>query len=365
MSAENEPHATGGDDPAAGSSSGLERSAWFTTRVTWALPDRHERALVLAPGAATRQGRADHAAGVVTGAVDAEPRDRPAAGQDQPGRRGQLRPGRVAVRPGRALRRSRGRHLDEPSTSPISSAAVFFSLGGYARRSCRRSTPARHRRPGRRGSAVALVAVRAAPLGWLSAAVLFVGTLPLRRQPGGGVRRGPHPAPVERLDLASRHHSAASASSCRVTSRLLEVGERHVRLHRPTSLGLVGRRGQPVRLGACSSSPGSPRSSARRPRRRVNVGHRQLGDLHRVPSASPSAGSSSSSTTPATDTEVAVHRRPTRCMSNDTSSPQHEAQALFGNRFLTEPAPSTALPPGRHAPDRRDAPARRGPRDGG
>src|SRR3954470_21541163 len=250
------------------------------------------------------------------------------AGEDQPRRGSCLHDRRQSLRPGCAPRPARGpRAGDDQHHLP--GRWVLLQP-----RRLRLDPAGRQRHPGRapgHGCADALV-VLPAPEPRLVERVRAVRRhAAVRGQPRGGVRRGAHATPVQRLDLAPRHPRLHLLPGVRAP-RDARGGCRSRGAAGPRDR-LVGGGGQPAGF-----DPVLPRrrrgvhaaDDRQRHRRRT----RQLGDVRR--------------------------RRPVRGgrghpgfrqANSDknggiamTTLSQSAAERLYGNRFLTERAPATAFP---------------------
>ena len=279
MSAETEPHAKV-RRPGRWVLQRVEHSAWFTTRVTWALPDGTSARW--SSRLARRRGRVElhDAAGVVTGVVDAEPVTARRLVRINAVAAVSFVLGGSLFALGALLAQ-----LGDTSTRTVDVTylvgGVFFSLGGYASVLQAVNTPTDIDDHGSLSSSRwRWWKYEPDRIGWLSAAVLFVGTLFFAvslvaafaehltpRQTNGWIWLPDITGCV--CFLVSGHLALLEVSNGRFAQRL-------------TRPRLVDRRGQPVRLGAVL--PGRARSV--RPAgdlRGVERRDRQLGDLHRCP----------------------------------------------------------------------------------
>ena len=138
---------------------------------------------------------------------------------------------------------------------------------------------------------------------------------------------------------------------------MLDVGGGRVRSS-AARRGLVDRRGQPARVGPvlpCRCGRVRPAGH----RRRRSTSDWSTGGRSRGRRASRSRDSSNLG-----EACRALQRAPIDEMTPSQLT-DAQAEALFGNRFLTEAAPSTTFPDERDVAHRRDAPGGRGPGHGG
>ena len=248
----------------------VERTAWFTTRVTWRTPDGGSARW--ASRLARRRGRVEllDAAGEPSGFVEATPATARRLGRANLVAATAFTLGGTLFALGALLAQLGVGTLWDVDVVYLV-GGVFFSVGGYVSVLQAANTPVDIDEHGCAGlDPLALVQLRAPADRVAQRRGAVRRDALLRRQPGGRVRRGPHPAPDQRLDLAPRHRRLRLLPGLGAPGPGRGRARPHLAGRQRPRAG--GSSGSTSWARSSSSSPGSPPSPARPPPRRWTSG---------------------------------------------------------------------------------------------